>query len=242
LKRTTSLCICFALLLLTLTACATLPKTATPPPSSAVTLEQWAERYPAEYADWQVSVHGVAYLAGNQDAPACTSCHGDPGSGEIQTAAFRLSIPAQCARCHSDEKLMAKAGIPSDTYATYLATYHGATIQYYQAKDTSAQRFEAVCSDCHSAHAIYAPSNARSTVAPAKLLATCQKCHAGAGENFATTAYGHLRTTQAASPVVYFLGLIYKILIPAVIGVMVLYILLDIVHRVRVKAVGGRRP
>ncbi len=243
LKRATCLGICSLLLLLALTAC-TAPVSvpvASAPPASGVTLEQWAERYPVEYEQWASSEHGEAYLAGDSAAPDCTGCHGDPASGELQTAGFRVSVPARCARCHADETLTASQGLPSDTYQTYLKTYHGATIDYYRATDGAAERYEAVCSDCHNAHAIYAPTDARSSVAPANLLQTCQKCHQEAGPAFATTTSGHLRTDSAASPLLYALGLFYKILIPLIIGGMLLYILLDIAHRVRARAAGGHR-
>lgn len=224
--------------LLFVTGCSAVQgRPAAAPAAGNTSLEAWAKQYPQKYNDWAGSVHGTVYLAGNKDAPACTSCHGDPASGEIKTAAFHLGIPAACARCHDDATLMARYGIAADTYDTYQADYHGTTVEYYRATDPSAWRYEAVCSDCHGAHAIYKPEDARSTVAPANLLAVCQQCHQGAPAAFATADAGHYRTNQAVHPLVYWIGNIYRYgLIPVVIGLMLAYIALDIVHRLRTRA------
>lgn len=213
---------------------------AAPPAAAAARLEEWAAEFPQQYREWKESVHGAAYLAGNTDAPSCTGCHTDPASGAINSPAFRLNIPATCARCHSDQALMAKYDIPADVYDTYQADYHGMMIEYYRANDPSTWRYEAVCSDCHDAHAIYKPEDPRSTVAEANLLSTCQKCHQGAPANFAAARSGHYRTDRAAHPLVYWIGAIYRFgLIPVVIGLMLAYIALDVVHRLRTR--GARR-
>ncbi len=227
------------LLLLALTGCALVqgdsPQPAPRPAASSVKLEEMARLYPKEYSDWKDSVHGVAYLAGNTDTPGCTDCHGDPASGEIQTSAFHLEIPARCARCHDDAQLMAKYGVAADTYDSYRADYHGTTVEYYRTADPTTWRYEATCHDCHGSHAVYKVDDARSAVAPANLLATCQKCHQGAEPNFAASAVGHFRTSASAATPVYIFGLAYKILIPVILAGMLAYIALDIVHRLRTR-------
>lgn len=227
-----SLCV-----LLSLTACSALvgsPAGVAPAPAQpGIQLEEWATRYPKEYNDWSDSVHGVAYLSGNSDAPGCTDCHSDPETGEIYTPVFHLEIPSKCARCHADEKVMSRYGVATDVYETYQADYHGTTIEYYRANDPARWRYEAVCSDCHESHAVYGPDDPRSSVAPANLLATCQQCHIEAPPNFAAASTGHYRTTREASLLVYGVKLFYKVLIPVVIGLMLAYIGLDISHRVR---------
>ena len=42
----------------------------------------------------------------------------------------------------------------------------------------------ATCADCHTAHEIHPAGDPRSSVGPAKRLATCQKCHPGVGASF----------------------------------------------------------
>lgn len=223
-------------LLLFVTGCSAVRGTpaAAPPETAEVSLEEWAERYPQQYKEWAGSVHGTAYLAGNTDAPGCTGCHGDPESGEIETAAFHNGIPAACARCHADGALMASYDVAADVYDTYQADYHGMMVEYYRAKDPDTWRYEAVCSDCHGAHAVYAADDPQSSVAAANLLATCQQCHQGAEASFADSGFGHYRTDRTAHPLVYWIGNVYRYgLIPGVIGLMLAYIALDIVHRLR---------
>ena len=197
--------------------------------------EPCARRYPKEYREWQESVHGRAYLSGDTDAPGCTDCHDDPETSDIRTPVFRLNIPSRCAGCHGDEKLMREHGIVSDRYASYRADYHGFTIDYYRTHDASTWRYEAVCSDCHSSHAIFPASDSRSSVAPENLLDTCRRCHQGAAANFTSTSSGHFRTSRDSSLLVYCVELIYRLAIPAVIGLMAIYVGMDVLHRLRKK-------
>jgi hypothetical protein len=232
-----SLCV-----LLCLTACSALvgsPAVVAPVPAQTdIQPEEWATRYPNEYNDWKDSVHGVAYLSGNSDAPGCTDCHSDPEAGEIETPTFHLEIPSQCARCHADEAVMSKYGVATDVYDTYRADYHGTTIEYHRAKDPATWRYEAVCSDCHESHAVYGSDDSKSSVASANLLATCQQCHPGASPSFTVASSGHYRTTRQASLLVYCVKLFYTALIPLIIGLMLAYIGLDISHRLRKKSKG----
>jgi hypothetical protein len=197
--------------------------------------EQWATRYPREYRDWKDSVHGRAHLSGDTKAPGCTSCHDDPEKEEIRTAVFRLDIPSRCAGCHDDAKLMREYDLPTDIYSSYRTDFHGLTIDYYRTNGPPIWRYEAVCSDCHRSHDVYRSSEAHSSVAPANLLGTCQQCHAGAEANFASATTGHFRIDRESSLLAYYIELIYRILIPTVIGLMAAYVCLDISHRLRRK-------
>jgi len=172
--------------------------------------EPCATRHPKEYREWQESVHGQAYLSGDADAPG------------------------------GDEKLMRKHEIATDLYSSYLADYHGFTIDYYRTRDPSMWRYEAVCSDCHASHAIFGADASRSSVAPAKLLDTCRKCHWEVEANFTSTMAGHFRTSRDSSLLVYAIELIYRILIPVVIGLMLVYVGLDVLHRLRKKSAETR--
>lgn len=203
--------------------------------------EPWATRYPKEYQDWEDSVHGRAYLAGNIDAPGCTDCHADPDDGDIRTPALRLDIPARCARCHADERRMRKYEIATDVYDSYLVDFHGWTVDYYRTHDPSVWRFEAVCSDCHSSHAVYPSSDRRSSIAPDNLLGTCRRCHPQAEENFASITTGHFRTDRETAPLAYYVKEIYRFLIPAVIGLMAAYVGLDSIARLRRRLTGTLR-
>ena len=202
--------------------------------------EACARRYPKEYREWQESVHGKAYLSGDADAPGCSDCHDDPQRGDIRTAEFRLSIPSLCAGCHGDEELMRKHGIVGDLYTSYRADYHGFTIDYYRTHDASTWRYEAVCGDCHASHAVFPSDDSRSWVAPENLLDTCRRCHEEAEASFTSSSSGHFRTSRDRSLLVYCIELIYQLLIPVVIGLMTIYVGLDVLHRLRAKLAGTR--
>lgn len=49
---------------------------------------------------WRRSVHGKAFAAGNERAPACTGCH-SPHAGTLPGTA---TVAALCDRCHQDER------------------------------------------------------------------------------------------------------------------------------------------
>ncbi len=215
------------------------------PEAPGAGLSVWEAGYPLQYKDWQASVHGQVHLDGDDNAPDCTGCHIDPASGEVQTAAFQSDIHRRCARCHSDEARMSQYGVSTDVVETYLADYHGTTIEFYRAVSPDAHRAEADCSDCHGSHAILPPEDDRSSVAAASLIDTCRKCHHDAPPNYAA-AYGHYRPVRTPvstgeSPVVFWVKLFYQSMIPLILGGMVGYIGLDVRHRLR-KRKSSRQP
>ena len=212
----------------------------TPDPTE-IDLVKWEEEYPVQYEQWAASVHGEAYLSGDENAPTCNDCHEGPVEGEdIRTTEFRLSSPDRCARCHNDDDLMAEYEIADDVYETYIADFHGATIRYYAQTDLTAIRDEAVCSDCHGSHAIYPKENELSSVSEVNLQSTCAGCHTDANEAF-TSAYGHYRAIQSPassssdSTIVFLVKLAYQALIPLTLGGMLAYIGLDILFRAKRK-------
>ena len=101
-------------------------------------------------------------------------------------------------------------------------------------------RYEAVCIDCHRSHAVYKASDPRSTIAPENLLVTCQKCHPDAESNYIAVTTGHFRVNRETSLLPYSVKVIYKFLIPTVIGLMAAYIALDIIHRLRERFAGKK--
>jgi hypothetical protein len=130
---------------------------------------------------------------------------------------------------------MEKHDIATDVYSSYLADFHGRVIRYYRSNDSSMWRYEAICADCHASHAIYDVDDPRSSIAPANLLGTCQRCHPGAETNFTSTATGHFRIDRESSLLAYYVERIYQILIPLFVGMMAAYIGLDITHRLRTR-------
>ena len=115
----------------------------------------------------------------------CDSCH---KGGDYKPIA-RTAIPALCASCHADPAYMRKfnAQVRVDQYAQYLTSAHGRGI-------VKGETRVAVCADCHGAHGVRRPRDARSPVAPQNVANTCAKCHADPER---MKPFGHPSTTFA---------------------------------------------
>jgi cytochrome c553 len=104
------------------------------------------------YAD---SVHGSALLGeGNPDVPTCIDCHGVHNIQGPTDSQFRLFSPEICARCHADQELMAKYGINTDVFDTYVADFHGTTVEIFQDLAPGQETNKPVCIDCHGVHGV----------------------------------------------------------------------------------------
>lgn len=110
----------------------------------------------------------------------CTSCHGGDDKAVDEKAAHsgngwrgrisRAELPALCAKCHSDPKLMQPYDLPVDQYALYQTSAHGRKLKE---GDTRV----AVCIDCHGSHDILAPADPSSRVYVTNIPRTCGGCH-----------------------------------------------------------------
>jgi cytochrome b subunit of formate dehydrogenase len=105
---------------------------------------------------------------------ACHDCHdahniGKPG--EAQRAEHRLKNPEVCGRCHEKQK------------QDYLGSIHGKAVTEKQDLKS------AVCSDCHTTHAISSPKGD-----PAKLAITqnCGTCHENAQKTYFASYHGQV--------------------------------------------------
>ncbi len=116
----------------------------------------------------------------------CVNCHGgdataaepdaamDPAKGFKGSLAGAAGVQV-CASCHSDANFMRKYA-PSqriDQAAEYATSVHG---QRLAGGDTKV----ATCVSCHTTHGIRAVRDARSSVYPTRVAATCASCHADA--------------------------------------------------------------
>ena len=114
----------------------------------------------------------------------CHDCHGgNPAAfetpaahrGQFIGAPGKLRIIALCSVCHADPNQMRQYGIPADQLAELRTSRHGQLLLVRG--DTAAP----TCTDCHDAHTVLRPIDARSTVYPANVPATCGRCHEDAG-------------------------------------------------------------
>jgi hypothetical protein len=194
------------------------------------------------YDLYHASVHGSALIdEGNPDVPSCIDCHGVHSlEGPSRYATFHLRSPEICADCHNDPTLMAKYGLNADVYETYLSDFHGATVVLFQETTPDQPTDKAVCVDCHGVHDIQSVDDPESRVIKANVLETCQRCHPDATANFPASWLGHYQPDPEKAPIVYFVNLFYKILIPAVLGGMVVFNLTDLGRSV-VARIRGRK-
>jgi cytochrome b subunit of formate dehydrogenase len=111
-------------------------------------------------SQWRDSAHGALWLHGGTNGPVCTTCHQAHAIKPPQSVAMRQAFPGDCGDCHTEY------------YKSFRDTLHGkATLLGESAA--------AMCSDCHTAHQNLPAADPRSSVNPARLAATCGKCHQG---------------------------------------------------------------
>ena len=125
----------------------------------------------------------------------CDDCHGgNPEAFEIPAAhrgrflgnPSKLETIELCSSCHSDADQMRQFGLPSDQLAEYRTSRHGQLLLQRGSTDAP------TCTDCHDAHTILPPEDARSNVYPTNIPVTCARCH----EDVALMAKYGLATDQ----------------------------------------------
>lgn len=199
-----------------------------PGAASAETCGQCHDGILEKYAN---SVHGDALLSGNPDVPTCIDCHPAHTATDPRTLAFRLESPQMCAECHADKELMAKYGLSTEVFDTYVSDFHGTTVMLFDKTTPDQATNKAVCTDCHGVHDIQTAHGDQS-VMKTNLVKTCQECHPDATTNFADSWLGHYTPVWDNAPLVALVTLFYRILIPAVIGFFVIYVAIDLQRRI----------
>lgn len=110
----------------------------------------------------------------------CHDCHGgNPAAVQIQAAhrgrflghPSKLQTIQLCSSCHSDANRMRQYGLHTDQLAEFRTSRHGQLLLVRG--DMNAP----TCSDCHDAHTILPPDDARSSVHPTNIPETCARCH-----------------------------------------------------------------
>ncbi len=174
------------------------------------------------------SVHGRAHAkAADPDVPVCTDCHRSHDIASPHSAAWRVASHEICAKCHTDAKLMKKYGISTHVVDTYLSDFHGMSAALYR-QQKGPKGVTAVCADCHGAHNITKTDEAGSQVLKANLVKTCRKCHKDATDNFPAAWLSHYQPSLQKAPLVYAVGIFYKVFIPFIIGGLILQVLLHL--------------
>ena len=189
-------------------------------------------------AQFDKSIHGLAVIAGVQDSPVCTDCHGEHrilGVAAEGSPVSATNIPIQvCGPCHADLRLGEKYGLPAEQVPSYKDSFHGL------ASRGGVQQV-ANCASCHGVHYILPSSDPDSYVHADNLADTCGKCHTGAGTRF-TIAPVHVLADRTPNIVAHWIRAIYLPLIWVTVIGMVLHNLLDLVKKTRYPVARLRKP
>ncbi len=190
------------------------------------------------FEQYASSVHGAAVVnSGNPDVPTCIDCHGVHNITNPTTERFRLNSPQICAKCHTDKSKMDKYHISTNVLNTYVADFHGTTVELFAKQSPDAPTNKPVCYDCHGIHDIKKVDDPNAAVFKDNLVKTCQQCHPDAtATSFAGAWMSHYIPSPDKYPLVYYINLFYWVLIPLTIGGMLLYIALDVYRRLRQRA------
>ncbi|MFN8176716.1 MAG: cytochrome b/b6 domain-containing protein [bacterium] len=177
-------------------------------------------------------IHGQLTVRGETDTPVCTTCHGEHGILPPSDPRARVSptqvAEATCAPCHESAMLNEKYGLPAGRLASFVDSYHGL-------KSRAGDTRVANCASCHGGHRILPSSDPRSSINPANLPHTCGGCHPGIDAALATTKI-HETAPGTRTHLARLFTRIYLVLIVAIIGGMLSYVLIDFLrqsHRVR---------
>jgi hypothetical protein len=101
------------------------------------------------------------------------------------------------------------------------------TFKYYSKANKDSHKI-ATCVDCHGIHDIKSTRGSNRKEIKQRVLARCQKCHPKANIAFPDAWVSHWVPSLERAPVVYFINLFYKILIPMMILGLALQVLLHL--------------
>ena len=168
----------------------------------------------AEAAQYWADVHGTgavrdaaAAAPPRTPSPTCVDCHQGHAVRNPADSASHFAFAETCTQCHPAYG------------ATFRENYHGQATRVGSAR-------AALCANCHTAHAVYPASDARSSVSAGRRLATCRRCHASAGGRFADYRPHADPTSPARNPGLFALWLASVILLAGVSAVYVVHAVL----------------
>lgn len=124
---------------------------------------------------YAAGIHGSARTRGVAEAAQCKDCHGPTheilAQQDADAPTSRAKMAATCGRCHADQTLIEKRGIPIPrAYQLYQQSVHGRAV--------AAGRPAATCNSCHASHEIRRANDPKSSVYRENIPKTCGACHA----------------------------------------------------------------
>jgi predicted CXXCH cytochrome family protein len=163
-------------------------------------------------ANYLGGVHGKAVASGNLNAPVCSDCHTAHAILQPTEATFRMQSTPICGSCHKDK------------LSTYRDTFHS------QLGSLGGYVETARCWDCHGAHDVLPASDPRSPIAPANLVATCGKCHAGANASFVQYQPHANAHNRKLNPALFYIRLFMNLLLASVLAFFAIHTILWLIR------------
>ena len=175
--------------------------------------------------DYTQGAHGKAIAAGKMKAPVCSDCHTAHAILQPTEAKFRMQSTPICGSCHKD-----KLSTYHDTFHSQLGLLGG----YVET---------ARCWDCHGAHDVLPARDPRSPIAPANLVTTCGRCHAGANLKFVQYQPHANARDRKMNPALFYVRLFMNLLLAGVLTFFVIHTILWLfrarVEQLKNKAANG---
>jgi predicted CXXCH cytochrome family protein len=190
------------------------------------------------YEGYRNTIHGRDLARGNLDVPACQDCHGEhtiQAPSDATSSVNPAHIVQTCTRCHDNKQLQRRYGLPADRAGTYGKSYHGISNRFGDIRAAN-------CATCHTAHHILPSSDPKSSVNPKNLQHTCGRagCHKGVTSRF-ELGQVHLAPSRQSEKLVYWVGLLYKLMVIGVVAFFCVSILLDVTKRIVLRLTSGGR-
>ena len=159
--------------------------------------------------------HGNAVLGGNEDAAACSDCHGLHGIPAYDDTEWaqrwkREAYTIACISCHDDSELVERNDLNPFVTAGYLNTYHGKVFNLGFPEQVAG------CPDCHKSHNILPQDDPRSAIHPNNLEKSCARCHKGFHQRF-LSFYAHPDPDDRSNyPILYWANVFMIVLLASV--------------------------
>lgn len=127
-----------------------------------------------EVEEYWTSKHGQLLKQGDTNVATCIDCHSVHNirrKSQQDSPVYKTHVAETCSHCHSNPKLMAHYGIPTDQYARWRVSVHANAL--INKGDVAAP----TCNDCHGNHGATPPGIE-------SISFVCGRCHAREAEIF----------------------------------------------------------
>jgi predicted CXXCH cytochrome family protein len=127
-----------------------------------------------QLTEFNASSHGLAARKYKDVAPVCTDCHGEHQISSVKGPEFtKMKIKEMCMNCHvKNAKVLALTHTTQEDIRHYERSAHWKALKAGNEK-------AAVCSDCHTGHAMLPAVDPNSSINKHNISKTCGKsgCH-----------------------------------------------------------------